>query len=203
MPYLIPNYTSRIAFLNSHIIAASFRKETRSLAVETSTSDIMDSHGPIPSRSRQPRFQPSWRSGSVGCATATTIVFFLNLIITITLAAKKSPGASRWRQILHEGNCDQVAKLNTGIHVLINAFSTVLLSSSNYCMQCLSAPTREEVDKAHQQRKWLDVGVMSVRNLTRIETRRVVLWWMLGISSLPLHLLYVSTQKLTGASANT
>lgn len=79
--------------------------------------------------------------------------------------------------------------MNTGIHLAINALSTILLSSSNYCMQCLSAPTRKELDNAHSKGKWLDIGVMSTRNLRGIATKRVVLWWLLGISSLPLHLL--------------
>lgn len=59
-------------------------------------------------------------------------------------------------------------------------------------MQCLSAPTRSEVDKAHSQGIWLDIGVPSVRNLRRLSTPRIVLWWLLAISSIPLHLLYNS-----------
>lgn len=39
---------------------------------------------------------------------------------------------------------------------------------------------------------WLDIGVPSLRNLRRISTRRVVLWWLLALSSIPLHLLYNS-----------
>jgi hypothetical protein len=73
--------------------------------------------------------------------------------------------------------------------LLINALSTILLSASNYTMQCLSAPTRSEVDDAHSTGKWLDIGVPSVRNLGRIARKRVILWWLLGASSLPLHLL--------------
>lgn len=59
-------------------------------------------------------------------------------------------------------------------------------------MQCLSSPTRSEIDKAHGQGVWLDVGVPSVRNLRRLSTTRIVLWWLLAVSSVPLHLLYNS-----------
>lgn len=59
-------------------------------------------------------------------------------------------------------------------------------------MQCLSSPTRSEIDKAHGQGVWLDIGVPSVRNLRRLSTSRIVLWWLLAISSVPLHLLYNS-----------
>lgn len=56
-------------------------------------------------------------------------------------------------------------------------------------MQCLSAPTRKEVDEAHAQGKWLDIGVPSVRNLTNIAKPRVAMWLGLGLTSLPLHLM--------------
>ena len=59
-------------------------------------------------------------------------------------------------------------------------------------MQCLSSPTRSEIDKAHSHGAWLDIGVPSMRNLGRLSTNRVVLWWLLAISSIPLHLLYNS-----------
>ncbi|KAL9626699.1 MAG: hypothetical protein Q9164_007815 [Protoblastenia rupestris] len=68
----------------------------------------------------------------------------------------------------------------------------MLLSSSNYCMQILSAPTRKEIDNAHARRKWLDIGVPSVRNLKNVARKKVVMWWLLGLSSLPLHLMYNS-----------
>ncbi len=68
----------------------------------------------------------------------------------------------------------------------------MLLGASNYTMQCLSAPTRSEVDKAHSQGIWLDIGVPGVRNLRRISGVRITLWWLLAISSIPLHLLYNS-----------
>jgi hypothetical protein len=69
--------------------------------------------------------------------------------------------------------------------------STILLASSNYAMQCLSAPTRTELDQAHTKTQWLDIGILSFRNLTQIKTVRMLFWLLLGVSSLPLHLVYV------------
>ena len=79
--------------------------------------------------------------------------------------------------------------MNVGLHLAINALSTVLLSASNYCMQCFSAPTRKEIDRAHAKRKWLEVGVMSFSNIFNIHWKRSMLWAFLALSSLPLHLL--------------
>ena len=78
------------------------------------------------------------------------------------------------------------------LHFVINVLCTALLSASNYCMQCLSAPTRQDIDKAHAQKKWLDIGIPSVRNLRSITWKHITLWWLLAISSIPLHLMYNS-----------
>lgn len=83
-------------------------------------------------------------------------------------------------------------KLDLWLHLVINLLSTLLLGASNYTMQCLSAPTRNDINKAHQQRVSVDIGIPSVRNLRRISWRRVVLWWLLGLSSIPLHFMYNS-----------
>jgi hypothetical protein len=93
---------------------------------------------------------------------------------------------------IYTGDCKRVETTDTWIHLAINALSTLLLSGSNYCMQCLSAPTRAEVDAAHARKKWLDIGVPSIRNLRNIGRKRVFLWWCLGLSSVPLHLIYNS-----------
>ena len=59
-------------------------------------------------------------------------------------------------------------------------------------MQCLVAPTRKEADAAHSKAIWLDIGVPSVKNLRHISLKMVVLWWLLVISTMPLHLLWNS-----------
>jgi len=135
---------------------------------------------------RKPRkWLSGWRFGAINCAIWASIVFIINLVVTIWASAhNKAKG-----NVLFEGDCDRVDQLNTGVHLLINVLSTILLSSSNYCMQCLSAPTRKDVDRAHARRIWLDIGVPSIHNLRRISKKRALLWTLLGLSSLPLHLL--------------
>lgn len=86
------------------------------------------------------------------------------------------------------------------LHLMVNILSTALLAASNYCMHCLSAPTRQDIDEAHSKRRWLDIGVPSIRNLRSISKARVFLWSLLAISSIPLHLLYNSALISTQAS---
>lgn len=128
------------------------------------------------------RYTSGWRFGAINCAISASFVFLVNFVVTIIFATGEDG-------VLFDGDCERARQLNTGIHLLINLLSTVLLSSSNYCMQCLSAPTRKEIDQAHAQGRWLDIGVQSVHNLRNINVRRTIIWFLLGASSLPLHLL--------------
>jgi disulfide bond formation protein DsbB len=133
-----------------------------------------------------------WRFGVLNFTIWASIVFVINLVVTVwgSVLHKTAEG------VLDQGDCGRIKTLNSGIHILINVLSTILLSGSNYCMQCMSAPTRGEIDQAHAAQKWLDIGVPSFRNLRRIDRRRLLLWLLLGTSSLPLHLLYVPCPSL-------
>lgn len=133
------------------------------------------------------RYLKGWRFAITGGSISIFIVFILNLSFTLWTAANK--GFVDGRGILYEGSCDEARNLNILAHLIINLFSTIILGSSNYCMQCLSAPTRAEIDREHAKGGYLDVGISSVRNLRRIGRKRVCLWALLGLSSLPLHLL--------------
>lgn len=111
------------------------------------------------------------RFGAVTCAISASVVFIINFVVIIWGSVhNKSKGS-----VLYEGHCKQVHQLNTGLHLLLNLLSTLLLSSSNYCMQCLSAPTRKEIDETHARGTWLDIGIPSIRNLRQINPRRTVL----------------------------
>lgn len=67
----------------------------------------------------------------------------------------------------------------------------LLLQQSNTIMQILASPYRHEVDSAHKEHEWLDIGIPSMRNIWKrsIALERVVMWWLIAFSSLPLHLL--------------
>jgi hypothetical protein len=112
-----------------------------------------------------------------------TIVLLTNFVGTLVLAKAYKESS------IYRGDCNRTSAISTGIHVLINILASLLLGASNLCMQLLVAPTRSEIDKAHRKQIWLDIGIPSLRNLPHIARRRRVIWWILGISSLPLHFL--------------
>lgn len=137
-----------------------------------------------PSRNTLTRLN-GWKPGALSFSMIAFIIFIINLVITIW-GLRYHPSN---HGVLFEGDCNLIKNYNTGLHVLINIISTILVSGSNYCMQCLSAPNRREIDQAHAQGKWLDIGIPSLRNLNVISLRRRILWVLLGLSSVPLHLL--------------
>lgn len=147
---------------------------------------------------RAQRHFKGWRMGATLCAIAAATILLFNITLTIVASARN--GDNSGLATIQEGSCSESEQLDLWLHLLINALSTGLLAASNYCMQCISAPTREDIDKAHAQRRWLDIGVPSIRNLRNIPRFRLLLWWLLALSSIPLHLLYNSTVIASRAS---
>ncbi|KAL8692921.1 MAG: hypothetical protein Q9218_002147 [Villophora microphyllina] len=135
------------------------------------------------------RFQ-GWRIGVSLCAVAAILVLAINVLFTIAVTARYGSHAGLVTFV--EGSCTGMQNLSIWLHLLLNILSTVLLAASNYCMQCLSSPTRADIDKAHARHRWLDIGIPSVRNLFAVSRRRALLWALLALSSVPLHLLYNS-----------
>ncbi|KAF2804137.1 uncharacterized protein BDZ99DRAFT_398345 [Mytilinidion resinicola] len=88
--------------------------------------------------------------------------------------------------------CRTVHGVDTTLHILLNIISTCILGASNYCMQGISAPAREEIDTVHKKKKWADIGIQSTRNLTLIAPKRVFIWALLGFTSVPFHLFFNS-----------
>ena len=149
-----------------------------------------ESSPPVSKKTATPGVFHGWRVGVFICAVIAGLVFTVNVAVTIWAATKF--GVQKGIGTIQDGSCAEARSLSLWLHVAINALSTLLLSASNYTMQCLSSPTRDEVDKAHKQGIRLDIGVPSIRNLRLISWNRIILWWLLALSGIPLHFLYNS-----------
>jgi hypothetical protein len=128
-----------------------------------------------------------WRFSLLCSAALASTVLILNLALLIWAFVRF--GLHGGVVTLYTGSCPRMQSIFTWTHLAINILSTLLLSASNFCMQCLAAPTREEVDKEHTRENWLDIGVMSLRNLRSVARWRFYMWLGLAASSIPLHLL--------------
>jgi hypothetical protein len=118
------------------------------------------------------------------------IVLAANIAILV-LGATRGRGFENGFAVPISGMAEEMSWWSSAIHIFINALSTLLLAASNYTMQVLSSPTRKDIDKAHAKYGHLDIGVLSTRNLGRIPRRRLLLFTLMGLSSIPIHLLYV------------
>lgn len=115
------------------------------------------------------------------------VVLFSNL--SLTIVAIKHYDSKNGVRLIYEGDCTTVANFNLWLYLLINLLSTGMLSASNFCMQLQAAPTRKDIDRAHDKGQFVDIGVPSLRNLKFISTWRRLTWISLAVTSLPIHFL--------------
>jgi hypothetical protein len=120
------------------------------------------------------------------CVSA--IVLCVNLSVLLVVQGRNK-GFQNGLAVPWTGTAEHMSWYNRAIHVVINALSTILLSASNYTMQVLSSPTRKDIDRAHARREYLDIGFLSTRNLSRMPKRRLFLFLLMAISTIPIHLL--------------
>lgn len=131
-----------------------------------------------------------WYAGALASCFTALIVLAINSSVTI-YAAASHPVDNGIGTIFH-GDCARAKTINTWLQLAVNVLSTILLGASNYCMQCLGSPTREEVDKGHSRGRFLHLGVPSMHNIMGIGLSRKLLWLSLGLSAFPLHLVCVT-----------
>jgi hypothetical protein len=122
---------------------------------------------------------------------ATILTIFLVTTLVISLHVVNGGGASILGETaILSGSCDKISRANLWIHLAINIIGTGVLGSSNFFMQVLVAPTRQDVDRAHASKRWVEIGVHSIHNFRFISKRRVFLWALFSLTSIPLHFVF-------------
>jgi RsiW-degrading membrane proteinase PrsW (M82 family) len=115
------------------------------------------------------RFRVFQRVSGWKQAARVNIVILVVMSITLSacfIASAVQTGRFTAALFFYEGSCDTASKLNVALHLLLNGISTAVLASSNFFMQVLNAPSRDDVDKAHAMGSWLGIGVPSIRSVT-------------------------------------
>jgi len=127
---------------------------------------------------------PGWQSGIAGFTILASTVLMLNISALAWTATHLGDGHYA---TLAVGSYESISNLSGWVHFGINILSTVLLAGSNYCMQCLSSPTRAEVDAAHARGSYLNIGTLSWRNVLASRKRRICLLSLLTLSGVVMH----------------
>lgn len=132
---------------------------------------------------------PGWRGGIAAFLALAILVLGLNVstLIWAVVNLDQIPFAT-----ITTRSCESIDVWSSFIQTAISIFSALLLSGSNYSIQVLCSPTRAEVDEAHRKHTYLNIGVLSMRNIIRFRKRRLCLFILLVLSNMPLHFVYVS-----------
>lgn len=142
----------------------------------------------------------AWRVTVSSGALAGVLILLVN-VITLAVMYGRFQVADH-AITFFAGSCRTASSVTVVSHLIINILSTILLAASNFSMQCLSSPTREEVDAAHSKKRWLNIGTPTLRNLYFVSKKKALLWMILGVSSFPLHMFWNSTVFQTRMTNN-
>ncbi|KAI1815903.1 hypothetical protein GGS20DRAFT_584072 [Poronia punctata] len=135
--------------------------------------------------------QERWRLlGTINLSLA----YFCELVLVVCFAISVSKNKFSWflPTVIYNGDCGTSRNISLYLHLLINVLSTAILASSNFFMQVLGAPSREEIDKAHGWLRSLDIGVQSLTNLRHISWFKLISWILFFVSSIPIHIFFNS-----------
>ncbi|KAF5019104.1 hypothetical protein F66182_8900 [Fusarium sp. NRRL 66182] len=95
-----------------------------------------------------------WRAGLARCTAAAAIVTVANITFLIISVPKMDMNSySGSEGALFSGDCKKAKQLSIWLHLAINILATVLFAAGNYTQQVLTAPTRQEIDRAHEKRQ--------------------------------------------------
>lgn len=128
----------------------------------------MDFQAPLSKNQRPCLFQhPLWTTWrgvallNILLAVACAITLLICLLVSMSHDNSSLYGST----MMFLGSCSEAGRINMALHLLLNLLSSLVFASSNYFMQILNAPSRQEIDKAHLQLQSLDLGVPSLKNL--------------------------------------
>lgn len=150
--------------------------------------------GPAQSYHSLPRkdaFEPmkiaGWQKGARLCLLGALISLLAEAALLTVLL--KLDGTAQGPNVVFSGDCKKAKSINLALVTLLNIVGTTLVGTSSYVMQCLNAPSRREVDKAHANGRYLNVGVPSVNNFRYLSVTKLCTWSIMLFSTIPIHLL--------------
>jgi hypothetical protein len=119
------------------------------------------------------RYTSGWRGGVSWNILLVVVMALVSLISFIYIAVVGNSVVGE--TTLYSGPCSAAANVNIGLHVLAAIFGMAQLAGANYVVHVLSSPTRMELAHAHGRKRWLDIGITSLRNLRFVSMPRSLL----------------------------
>lgn len=120
-------------------------------------------------------------------ATCVALMLVINICVFIYGWKRGTLGSAAFT--IAKGPCAKIKKLDLVFHAIINVLGIIALAAVGSFLTALSSPTRQDMDHAHAQGFWFDIGVPSIRNLNHIGRVRKWLSIVLFIFSLPIHIM--------------
>ncbi|KAI1765168.1 hypothetical protein GGR53DRAFT_519824 [Hypoxylon sp. FL1150] len=139
-------------------------------------------------RSGLRRHITGWRGGVIFNSLISFLILVVGIICLILVITKTKLLSGE--SAIFSGDCNTAEHINIGIHVVINVFGVAILSGANYVFQVLSSPTRREVVVAHEKKRWLDIGVPSLRNFAHISGFRTAIATIILLSAVATQVIY-------------
>ncbi|KAK4141295.1 uncharacterized protein C8A04DRAFT_14224 [Dichotomopilus funicola] len=130
-----------------------------------------------------------WRAG-VALTVLATLAVLIAGFVCLMVAISGKPSSASVAAAVYVGACGTATAVNMGVHAAITVAAVVLLAGANYVFQVLTSPTRAEVDAAHRQERWVDIGVPSLRNLKWIGRGRAALAVLVVVMAVLTQILY-------------
>lgn len=130
------------------------------------------------------------RTGAINVilAGACELILFSCFVASLSKRKTSSIGSTR----IFEGSCERASTLNTILHLILNIISTGILASSNFFMQIVTSPSRKEINQSHARLRALKIGLQSPTNIPFLSRIKQICWFILLLSSIPIHLFFNS-----------
>ncbi|KAL7622765.1 hypothetical protein AAE478_006443 [Parahypoxylon ruwenzoriense] len=157
----------------------------------SSSSDLnrdLNTYSSWSRRSNLRRHITGWRGGVIFNSLISFLILVVGIICLILVIAKTRLLSGE--SAIYAGDCTRAEHINVGIHIVINVCGIAILSGANYVFQVLSSPTRSEVTVAHGNKRWLDIGVPSLRNFAYISKFRTTVAAILLLSAVANQVIY-------------
>ncbi|KAI3326294.1 hypothetical protein HD806DRAFT_442472 [Xylariaceae sp. AK1471] len=166
----------------------------------SSTTDLTRGMGSGSQRSALRRRFTGWRGGIIYNTLLTFLIFVVSVVGLILVITKTREFSGQLA--IYSGNCSAATRINIGLRVVINVFTFTLLAGANYVFQVLMSPTRREITAAHDRKRWLDIGVSSLRNFVHVSGFRAAIGAITLVVAIAIQVIYNAVIFFTQSAPN-